>query len=165
MHPAALPPDELLAQCSERRTRRSGPGGQHRNKVETAVVLTHAPTGISGEASERRSQAENRRVALARLRLRLALEHRTPPPAAGPSPLWRSRVRGRRLAIAVEHDEYPAIVAEALDHLDAAAFEPAAVADTLGVTATQLVRLFAKCPSAWTGLNRLRLRAGLSPLK
>mgnify|MGYP001288551881 CR=1 FL=1 len=70
MHPAALQSEILLTQCEESRTKRSGPGGQHRNKTETAVVLTHQPSGIVAEASERRSQAANRRVALWRLRLR-----------------------------------------------------------------------------------------------
>ena len=73
MHPAALPDDDLLSICNETRTRRGGPGGQHRNKVETAVVLQHRPTGLNAEANERRSQADNRRVALQRLRLRLAI--------------------------------------------------------------------------------------------
>ena len=75
-HPSALEPQSLLRDCSERRTRRSGPGGQHRNKVETAVVLRHEPTGIDAEGNERRSQAENRQVALFRLRVRLAVEFR-----------------------------------------------------------------------------------------
>ncbi|NBW87318.1 MAG: peptide chain release factor-like protein [Planctomycetia bacterium] len=86
-HPAALPTAELLAQTRESHTRRSGPGGQHRNKVETAATLVHLPTGISAEASERRSLAENRRVALHRLRLRLALQHRAPAASDGPSVL------------------------------------------------------------------------------
>ncbi len=64
MHPAALPPADLLKQTQELHTRRSGPGGQRRNKPQTAVVLLHKPTGISAEANERRSQAENRQVAL-----------------------------------------------------------------------------------------------------
>ena len=37
-HPATWPEGRLLKHCSSRRQRRSGPGGQHRNKVETAVV-------------------------------------------------------------------------------------------------------------------------------
>jgi hypothetical protein len=165
MHPAALPPDDLLRQCDETRTRRSGPGGQHRNKVETAVVLVHQPTGLSAEASERRSQAENRRVALWRLRIQLALSHREPAESAGPSPLWRSRVRGRQLVIAADHDDYPAVVAEALDRLAEVGFEMRRAADMLGVTASQLAKLFGKVPAAWVAVNRLRGEAGLPPLK
>src|ERR1700723_908120 len=78
VHPAALDPDVLASECEFRATRRSGPGGQNRNKVETAVILTHRPTGISAEASERRTQGENRRVAMHRLRLELALTIRRP---------------------------------------------------------------------------------------
>ena len=78
MHPAALTDDALLAECDLGRGRASGPGGQHRNKVETAVTLTHRPTGVIAQASERRSQVENKRVALRRLRLKLATEIRLP---------------------------------------------------------------------------------------
>ena len=97
MHPAALDDAALLAQCDERRTKGSGPGGQHRNKVETKVVLIHRPTGLQGMAGERRSQEENRGMALRRLRLALAVEVRTPP-GDRPSPLWLSRCRGGRIA-------------------------------------------------------------------
>ena len=37
------------------------------------MVLVHRPTGITAEASERRTQGENREAALFRLRLRMAL--------------------------------------------------------------------------------------------
>lgn len=49
-----------------------GPGGQHRNRVATGVRLRHRPSGIVVTATERRSQAANRRVALERLAARLA---------------------------------------------------------------------------------------------
>ena len=66
-----LDPDAVLAECDTEFVRAGGPGGQHRNRRETGVRLTHRPTGIVVMATERRSQVENRRVALERLVARL----------------------------------------------------------------------------------------------
>ncbi|MCF7977144.1 MAG: peptide chain release factor H [Chromatiaceae bacterium] len=52
--------------------RASGPGGQHVNRTESAVRITHLPTGLSTLAQEERSQHMNRRLALARLAAQLA---------------------------------------------------------------------------------------------
>jgi protein subunit release factor B len=48
-------------------TRSSGPGGQHVNKVSTAVTLKHVPSGVAVTVQDSRSQARNRELALERL--------------------------------------------------------------------------------------------------
>jgi peptide chain release factor 1 len=52
-------------------TRDSGPGGQHRNKTESAVVMRHRPTGIEAKAASK-SQHTNRRTARETLEARVA---------------------------------------------------------------------------------------------
>lgn len=54
--------------------RSSGPGGQHVNKVSTAVTLRHRASGVSVTVQDSRSQSANRQ--LARERLVAALETR-----------------------------------------------------------------------------------------
>jgi hypothetical protein len=160
-HPAALPLDELLAECDVEFVRRSGPGGQHRNKVATGVVLRHRPSGLRAEANERRSQAENRTVVLLRLRINLALEVRlNRRPGDVPSPLWRSRAGGGRIAVSPTHDDFPALLAEALDVLAAAEFDPKRAGETLACSASQLVKILKKEPRSLAEVNQQRQRRG-----
>lgn len=56
---------------SESFTRGSGAGGQHRNKTDTCVLLTHKPSGITVRVDGGRSQWINRQTALQVLRARL----------------------------------------------------------------------------------------------
>lgn len=52
--------------------RSRGPGGQRKNKTETAIRLRHIPSGITVVATEHRTQAQNRKLAFKRLRERIS---------------------------------------------------------------------------------------------
>jgi peptide chain release factor 1 len=56
--------------------RGSGAGGQHRNTTDSAVQLTHLPTGTAIRIESERSQHRNRELALGMLRARLAEQGR-----------------------------------------------------------------------------------------
>lgn len=57
-------------------TKGSGPGGQHKNKVETCVIITHIPTGIVEKCQDTRSKLKNIELAKKRIQHRLELLER-----------------------------------------------------------------------------------------
>jgi hypothetical protein len=122
-HPAGIDIKKLLDECKVVQTRRGGPGGQHRNKVNTAAVLTHEPSRITAEASERRSQVQNHKVAVMRLRLALALKLRCAPSPTGeewgPGAVLIQRcTRKGVLAVSHEHADFPTVLADLLDGME-----------------------------------------------
>lgn len=165
MHPASLSEDELLSQCEVRFQRRGGPGGQHRNKVSTAVVIEHIPTGIRAEANETRSQDTNRIEAIQRLRIELAIFVRRSKDLDSPSTLWRSRVRSGRIHISWRHSDYPAMLAEALDQWSTCDHDIARAAERLAVTPAQLVKLLRHEPRTLVMVNEKRFAEGLPKLR
>jgi protein subunit release factor B len=71
--------EELLRECEVETFRSGGPGGQHVNKVETGVRLTHRATGLVATCREERSQHRNKMNCLRKLREEAARRNYRPP--------------------------------------------------------------------------------------
>jgi RF-1 domain len=170
LHPAALPDEDLWKQIKLTRGRDGGPGGQHRNKVETKVTLLHNPSGVEVQASERRSAEENRKVAFSRLRLALATQVRRPPFARDSfgdvaSDLWRERTRGGVISCNPAHRDFATLLGEALDIIEDCGQDAKKAAIRLSVTASQLIKLVKDHPPAFELWNRKRAERDLHTLK
>ena len=159
--------EALVAECTVETYRASGPGGQHRNKTESAVRLTHRPTGVAVTATERRSQHENRRRAVSRLRKAIACRVRQPMAGQGAptgplaavlaDPAW-PRVSQRSAA-------YLVAAASILDHLEAREGKVSQAADDLGVATASLVKFLSLDTDLWQAANGIRRRFGHKPLR
>lgn len=159
-HPLLIPEERLRAECRIEFFKGSGPGGQHRNKVETAVRITHSPTGIVGEASERRSQSENRAAAWNRLRLNLALRirsrkidsrksgiefsHPSKSNFTDSRSVWDRYRSGDRIRISGDNPDFPIVLMEFLDVWESVGHDWKRSADELSTTKSQLLRLIGK---------------------
>jgi hypothetical protein len=162
--------DALIAQCEVDRYRASGPGGQHRNKTESAVRLRHKLTGVTAIGEDSRSQSENKLHAVRRLRAAIALDVREPVlldgyvpsarlagfVAAGTAPLGaKTRLTG----------EYWAAIGELLDLVVAGQLEIGTTAQRLGITTGALSKLLLHDEQVGRVLNDLRRAKGMRPLR
>ncbi len=162
--------DALIGQCEVDRYRASGPGGQHRNKTESAVRLRHRLTGVTAIGEDSRSQSENKLHAVRRLRAAIALEVREPVRldgyapssrlaafvAAGTAPLGaKTRLTG----------EYWTSIGELLDLIVANNLEIGTSAQLLGITTGALSKLLLHDEQVARTVNDLRRAKQMRPLR
>ncbi|CAN5904359.1 hypothetical protein BH11MYX3_BH11MYX3_26570 [soil metagenome] len=162
--------DALIAQCEVDRYRASGPGGQHRNKTESAVRLRHKLSGVSAIGEDSRSQSENKLHAVRRLRSAIALELREPVRIEGfvPSRRLAAMVAGGTAPLGAKTKltgEYWAGMAELLDLLVAGSLEIATTAQRLGITTGALSKLLLHDDQVARVVNDLRRGKGMRPLR
>jgi hypothetical protein len=160
-----LDDEALLAACDVDRYRASGPGGQFRNKVETAVRLRHRPSGIVVIAEESRSQAENRKQALRRLRKALALRLRRPAVEGVPEAVKAGLDKNGRLRIGQRDARYLPAAAAVLDLLQTLAGNIGATAERLGLTTGNLSSFLTADDELLVEANRIRDSFSLRPLR
>ncbi len=158
----------LLAQCEVHTYRASGPGGQKRNKTDSAVRLHHGPTGLVVVGTESRSQHENKARALKRLRQAIALEVRRPVDrTAFRRPAWFDDILGakQRLDLSPKSPAYWHAVRLVMDVLDACNGSVADSAGLLGLTTANLVHFIEGDVKMWEQANRIREKHGCKPLR
>lgn len=162
--------DQLIAQCEVDRYRASGPGGQHRNKTESAVRLRHRASGVSAIGEDSRSQAENKHHAVRRLRSAIALELREPVELQGfaPSARLAAFVAAGTAPLGAKTRQtgaYWAAIGELLDLLVAGNLEIAMTAQRLGITTGALSKLLLHDELVARTVNDLRRAAQMRPLR
>jgi hypothetical protein len=151
-----LSDEDLLADCRVDCFRGSGRGGQKRNVTDSAVRVTHLPSGCSASSDETRSQAQNRKAALALLRRHIALECR----CGSISSSWTAEpVPGRRTSA------YAVWMAVVLDVLALENYAVGPAAERLQLSTGRLVRLLAGDLQLWQVVNREREGRGLKRLR
>lgn len=167
-HLLDLPDRTLLRQCEVDVYRASGPGGQKRNKVSSAVRLRHRPTGLIVIATESRSQHENRARALRRLRRAVALHLRSPinTDTYAPGELLAGCIsRQSRLRLGRRDARYDRVVSEILDVTAACEMKVSSAAALLGISTANLVAFLRNDPGLWRRVNEMRTAAGHKPLR
>lgn len=88
--------EDIARDCDVQAFRASGPGGQCVNTTDSAVRMTHVPSGLTAVSRESRSQFRNRQLCLQKLREQLA--RRVVPPKARRATKVPRRAKERRLA-------------------------------------------------------------------
>lgn len=157
---------ELVSACTVHTYRARGPGGQKRNKTDSAVRLHHDQSGVIVQAEESRSQAENRRRAMRRLREALALKVRDPvvlDPFEPPGFLTQV-VQGVRLRINRRNPDYARVVGCVLDVFFGTKGRLRDTSRLLGLSTGSLIRFLAENPRLWQQANRIREDCDLGSL-
>lgn len=162
-----LSDEELLAQCAVDTFRASGPGGQKRNKTESAVRLRHRETGLQAQAFEHRSQYRNRALALHRLRAEIAAQIREPVDLEGYAPpaQLRAILPGARDRPGPGHARFWSGAAALFDLFAACGCSVSETAARLGMSSGQLSRLLTSEPEVLRVANAMRAARGLRPLR
>lgn len=156
----ALEDDALLRHCRQECYKASGPGGQHRNKTETAVRLTLQDGSVVAMCADHRSQHRNRTDALRRLRAAIAINLRLPIKRGDePQPWQGSWKLGRK------DRRYAGFIAHLLDVLAHHEWAVGLAADKLGISTGKLVRVLSHDPHAWNAVNQARGAMGLVNLR
>jgi hypothetical protein len=157
----ALDDQALLAQCAVEKFRAQGPGGQHVNRTDSAVRITHRESGLAAQCQDHREQQRNLAEAARRLRIRLACLLR------GQSQLvWLEKFQhGSRLSLSGSSADYALAAAVCLDALAQKAGSMSDAAKQTGLSTSQLAKALTLDQDVRRAADALRAEHGLSPIR
>ncbi len=164
----ALDDAALLASCEFDRFRAGGPGGQKRNVTDSAVRLRHRASGLSAQATESRSQHENRARALRRLRRTIAFTLRAPVELDGyraPEPLAGAVHPGRGILLGRRDARFVPAIAALFDLLEAVRWRVSEAARRLDVSTAAIGRFLAQDAEVLRIANQRRRALGMRSLR
>ena len=144
-----LSDDDLAAEYSWDFHKTTGNGGQKKNKTSSAVRVFHQPTGLSAVCDRERSQKMNRKGALHKLRIIIALTQREPFVPDRIPELCGS-------AAALTSPRYPAFAAGLLDAIAECGWEPEAACTLLDWSKSHLFKIIGRDPALGAVINRER---------
>jgi protein subunit release factor B len=159
---------DMLAQSTVDKYRARGPGGQKRNKTDSAVRIRHHPTELIAIAVESRSQHQNRAKAIKRLRQMIALHVRVAIdlPTYKPSEtMAECIVRGQQLQVGRRDRRYNLVAAEVLDLIVATKGRLSESAEALGVSTGNLSKFIAKDLKLKARVNEIRKAEGIGNIR
>jgi len=170
--------DDLLKDCRVDAYKSPGPGGQRKNKVETAIRLVHKPSGLSAQGQATRSQRQNKSLALRNLQMHIACGLRTP---ADPEqleipaeiseclqPIGNSAsgsAAKMRLTVSTGNRLFWAAAAFVLDVFEASGGKLADAARAIGVSTSNLASFLRRHRALLAAAQQIRKANGHSPLK
>lgn len=147
--------EHFILDCIQDFYKSTGNGGQKKNKTSSSVRLIHKPTGLSATSGDRRSQKENKTLALRRLRLNLAFSLREP----------FTFSTELQLNMNEKNPQFPMLVALLIDALQQTEWKVSETAQLIQSTTGQLIKCLKKHPTLWQFVNQQRQKVALTPLK
>ncbi len=165
----------LLGQCDVNIFKASGPGGQHRNKVSSAIRLLHRPTGVTAQGCDHRSQHANKRSALKRLRMKIACQVRRSVNAGQPIPEVVASClfvpKGakddakKRLQVGKRDKRFWSVGRFLLDMLEAGGGRLSEAADAMEIGTSNFVSVIKQDRHLYEAAQKIRKHHGQGPMK
>lgn len=155
-----LDDEALLSHCHQECFRAPGPGGQHKNKTDSAVRLSVLEGTVTAICADHRSQHRNRADALKRLRSAIAINLRMPIEAEGASERWDGPWK-----LGLKDRRYAKLLSHILDVMANHHWAVGLSAKALGTSTGKLVRTLSRDPQAWNAVNQARAKLELVNLR